>query len=80
MSDQFSRADSASIEQDASDRSATERIGETIRSASESVNEAIEAGRAPGMPLDILSRMVREAPLPALAVAFMLGVVFARKR
>ena len=31
------------------------------------------------MPLDNLARAVREAPLAALAVAFMVGVVFGRR-
>ncbi len=79
MSDEFPAADIRDID-DSTEKSTTARVGETIRSASQSVNDAIAAGREPGMPLDTLSRMVREAPLPALAVAFMLGVVFARKR
>jgi hypothetical protein len=32
------------------------------------------------MPLDILSRLVREAPLHSLAIAFLLGVAVARRR
>ena len=80
MSDEFGAAILGIQPENPSDNSRAARIGETIRSASQGVNEAIEAGRKPGMPLDILSRMVREAPLPSLAVAFMLGVVFARRR
>ncbi len=37
-------------------------------------SDAIEAGREPDMPLDILAKLVREAPLPALTIAFLLGV------
>jgi hypothetical protein len=51
-----------------------------FRSASQRVNEAIEAIQEPGMPLDILSRWTRKAPLQALAVAFLVGVLFARRR
>jgi hypothetical protein len=40
----------------------------------------IETSRQPGMPLDIVTRMVREAPLASLVIAFMLGVTFSRKR
>jgi len=39
-----------------------------------------EAGRKPGMPLSILSNVVREAPLGSLLVAFLLGVAVARRR
>jgi hypothetical protein len=57
-----------------------EQAAETIRSASHRVSDAIEAGREPDMPLDILTKLAREAPLPSLAVAFMLGVLVARRR
>jgi len=53
---------------------------ETIRSASHRVSDAIDAGREPDMPLDILTKLVREAPLPSLAIAFLLGVLVARRR
>jgi hypothetical protein len=56
------------------------QVAETLRSASRHVSDAIETGRRPGMPLDIVTRMVREAPLASLAVAFMLGVTFTRRR
>jgi hypothetical protein len=48
--------------------------------AAEAVNEAIEACREPGMPLYTLSRWTRQAPLKALAVAFLVGVLVARRR
>ena len=54
------------------------KIADGIQVASSSVSDAIETGRRPGMPLDILAKAVREAPLAALAIAFMIGVVFAR--
>ena len=44
------------------------------------VGNAIDAGRKPGMPLSILSNIVREAPLGSLLIAFLLGVAFARRR
>jgi hypothetical protein len=44
------------------------------------VNEAIEAVQEPGMPLDMLSRWTRQTPLQALAVAFLVGVLFTRRR
>ncbi|MDB5607357.1 MAG: hypothetical protein JWP25_4257 [Bradyrhizobium sp.] len=44
------------------DQSVKAQATEAIQSASHRVSDAIEAGREPGMPLDILSRLVREAP------------------
>jgi hypothetical protein len=60
--------------------STTSKIVDGIQSASQHVSDAIETGRRPGMPLDTLAKAVREAPLAALGIAFMLGVVFARPR
>jgi hypothetical protein len=51
-----------------------------FRSASQRVNEAIEAIQEPGMPLDMLSRWTRRAPLQALAAAFLVGVLVTRRR
>jgi hypothetical protein len=51
-----------------------------FRSASQTVNEAIEALQEPGMPLDMLGRWTRRAPLQALAIAFLVGVSVARRR
>jgi hypothetical protein len=56
------------------------KVIDGIQSASQHVNDAIETGRQPGMPLDILAKAVREAPLAALAVAFLLGMTAARRR
>jgi hypothetical protein len=54
------------------------KVADGIKTATGAVSDAIESGRQPGMPLDVLARAVREAPLAALAIAFMVGVVFAR--
>jgi hypothetical protein len=51
-----------------------------FRSASQRVNEAIEAIQEPGMPLDKLRHWTRQAPLQALAVAFLVGVLVTRRR
>jgi hypothetical protein len=59
--------------------STTAKIIDGVQSASKHVSNAIETSRQPGMPLDNLARAVREAPLAALAVAFMVGVVFGRR-
>jgi len=81
MSDEFSAADVPSIQpDDPSDKSTAEKAAEGIKAASKGVSGAINAGREPGMPLDTLARLVREAPLPSLLVAFLLGVIVARRR
>ena len=44
------------------------------------VGDLIEGARAPGQPLDILTRLTRKAPLGCLLAAFVLGVVTTRRR
>jgi hypothetical protein len=56
------------------------QIVDGIKVASSAVGDATETGRRPGMPLDIVAKAVRQAPLAALGIAFMLGVVLARPR
>jgi plasmid stabilization system protein ParE len=60
--------------------SAATRATDTLRAASQRVSEAIGSGRAPGMPVDTIARLVREAPLHSLTIAFLLGMVVARRR
>jgi hypothetical protein len=55
-------------------------ISEAVKGTLHRVGGAIEAGRKPGMPLSIVSNVVREAPLGSLLLAFLLGVVIARRR
>jgi hypothetical protein len=55
-------------------------ISEAVKRTAHRVSGAIEAGRKPGMPLSILSNIVREAPLGSVLVAFLLGVAIARRR
>jgi hypothetical protein len=57
---------------------ATQAAG-TLRAASQRVSDAINSGREPGMPLDTIARLAREAPLHSLAIAFLLGMVVARR-
>lgn len=54
-------------------------VSEAVKGTLHRVGDAIEAGRKPGMPLSILSNIVREAPLGSLLVAFLLGVAIARR-
>jgi len=51
-----------------------------FQTASRTVNEAIEVLQEPGMPLNMLGRWTRRAPLQALAIAFLVGVRVARRR
>jgi hypothetical protein len=60
--------------------SAATQAADTLRAASRRVSDAIDSGREPGMPLDNIAQLVREAPLHSLAIAFLLGMVVARRR
>jgi hypothetical protein len=51
-----------------------------FRTASRTVNEAIEVLQEPNMPLDMISRWTRRAPLAALGIAFLVGIRVARRR
>jgi hypothetical protein len=61
-------------------KSTIAEVSEAVKDTAHRVGNAIEAGRKPGMPLSILSNVVREAPLASLLVAFLLGVAVARRR
>lgn len=54
----------------------SDQAAQAFRTVSQRVNEAIEAVREPGMPLDMLARFTRQA----LAVAFLVGVIVTRRR
>ena len=64
----------------AEDPGTASKIVDGIKVAGSTVGDAIETGLEPGMPLDIVVKAVRQAPLAALGIAFMLGVVFASRR
>jgi hypothetical protein len=55
-------------------------LNEADAQAIQSVSDAIETGLQPGTRLDTLARWVRQAPLHSVAIAFLLGVVIARRR
>ncbi|MCP3459652.1 hypothetical protein [Bradyrhizobium sp. CCGUVB23] len=63
----------------ASDPSAFSEATATIRDVARSARQALGQGQEPGQWKAILRDLVREAPLPSLAVAFMLGVLVARR-
>jgi hypothetical protein len=52
---------------------------ETVRDAARQLKQALEARERPGRSLDVVRQMTREAPLPALVTAFLLGVVIAKR-
>jgi hypothetical protein len=62
------------------ERSAGEKAAKAIQSASQTVTDAVEAGRRPGMPLDTLARLTRESPLAAITIAFLFGLAISRRR
>jgi hypothetical protein len=81
LMDALNAADAGSIAPEIStDKSAAEKAAETFQSASQRVSDAIESGRQPGMPLDTIARLVRQAPLHSLAIAFLLGLAVTRRR
>jgi len=55
-------------------------LADGVKIVAASVSDAIEKGRQPGMPLSVISNVAREAPLASLSVAFLLGVMVARRR
>ena len=61
-------------------KSTIAEVSEAVKDTAHRVGNAIEAGRKPGMPLSILSNVVREAPVVGFLVAFLLGVAVARRR
>jgi hypothetical protein len=57
-----------------------ETAAEAVKTTTRRVAQAVDAGRQPGAPLDRLANWAREAPLQALAAAFLLGVLVGRRR
>jgi len=51
-----------------------------VKDAADRGSTAIDEGRKPGRPLDILAKVTRDAPLGALLVAFLFGAAMARRR
>jgi len=59
--------------------SAVQAAGEAMERVSRGVKTAIQKGREPDMPLGLIGSLAREAPLPALAIAFLIGWLVARR-
>jgi hypothetical protein len=55
-------------------------VVEGVKDAADRVSAAIDQGRKPGRPLDILAKITRDAPLGALLIAFLVGTAVARRR
>jgi hypothetical protein len=54
-------------------------VSEGVRETARTVRQSLEEGQARGQALGFLRDVVREAPLPSLLVAFMLGCLVARR-
>ena len=54
-------------------------VSEGVRETARTVRQSLEQGEPPGQALGFLREVVREAPLPSLLVAFMLGRLVARR-
>jgi ElaB/YqjD/DUF883 family membrane-anchored ribosome-binding protein len=61
-------------------REAVQAAAGTVKETTQSIADAVDAGRRPGAPLDRLARWAREAPLHAVTVAFLVGVLLGRRR
>ena len=59
--------------------STMQAASDAIETASSGIKTAIDKGREPDMPLGIVAALTREAPLPALLIAFLLGVMAGRR-
>jgi hypothetical protein len=55
-------------------------VTEAVQTTTDSIAGALEDSRRPGGILNQLARLTREAPLGSLAIAFMVGIMFARRR
>jgi hypothetical protein len=55
-------------------------VTEAVQTTTDSIAGVIEDSRRPGGTLNQIARLTREAPLGALAIAFLIGIMFARRR
>ena len=60
-------------------KSTVDQAAKAFQSASRRVGDAVDSARQPDMPLDVLAKLVRQVPLQSLAIAFVLGVMVARR-
>jgi hypothetical protein len=62
------------------EKSVIGEVADAVKGTAQRISAAVDSGRKPGMPLSVLSNIAREAPLGSLLVAFLLGVLVARRR
>jgi hypothetical protein len=55
-------------------------VSAALQAAVDRLSVALKSARQSGKPLATISAITREAPLASLTVAFLLGVVVARRR
>lgn len=60
-------------------KEAVQAATQTVKETTQSVADAVDAGRQPGAPLDRLARWAQGAPLHAVTVAFLVGVLLGRR-
>ena len=53
---------------------------EAVQATADSISGALQKSRRGSSALDRLSRFTRDAPLPSLALAFVIGLMIARRR
>jgi hypothetical protein len=61
-------------------KEAVQAATQTVKETTQSVADAVEAGRQPDAPFDRLARWAQQAPLHAVTVAFLFGVLLGRRR
>jgi hypothetical protein len=61
-------------------KDAISSVSNTVQATTQTVADAIDAGRKPGAPLDQLAEWTRDAPLHAVLVAFLVGWIAGRRR
>jgi len=66
-------------EENVENRSPIKETTETIQAVAKNVRQALETDQTQGQWIDIVRGMVREAPLPSLMIAFLFGVLVARR-
>jgi hypothetical protein len=61
-------------------RSTVAEVSDAVKGATQTIRDAIEAGKKSGMPLSVLRNVAREAPLGSMLIAFLHGVAVSRRR
>jgi hypothetical protein len=61
-------------------RATVDLFAEDLFSVSEKGDTAVKKLNSPGMPLHVVSKWTRQAPLQALGVAFLVGVILGRPK